>query len=117
MGYCPFEHKAGRTGRGALAAQGPLGAGRTGHGKQARRGRARAQQMRHDTRGKARTRKHAGHDAGRVGREALRHDSLALRHGRLDGHDTAAWACLGVLLGQQAVHLVHPACFWTQYYF
>ena len=26
-----------------------------------------------------------------------------------------ACAPLGVLLGQQAVHLVHPACFWTQY--
>ena len=28
-----------------------------------------------------------------------------------------ACAHLGVLLGQQAVHLVHPACFLTQYCF
>ena len=28
-----------------------------------------------------------------------------------------ACALLGVLAGQQAVHLVHPACFWTQYCF
>ena len=33
------------------------------------------------------------------------------------GHDTATRARLGVLAGQQVVHLVHPACFWTQYCF
>ena len=50
--------------------------------------------------------------------------SWGLRHDAGSAHDTAAHVRLGApvrtwvgWLGQQVVHLVHPACFWTQHCF
>ena len=127
MGYCPFEHKSWRAVQSRwVRAEGRwarrLGRWALGPG----------------ARGMARTHKRAGQDAGRAG---ARGAPRAQGHTRRKGArrcDTSAWRCdmagwaattkplcalgracarLGVLLGQQAVHLVHPACFWTQYCF
>ena len=52
----------------------------------------------------------------RPGGQAATRRWEAPRHGRARASGLA-YGHLGVLLGQQAVHLVHPAYFWTQYYF
>ena len=100
MGYCPFEHKAG------------LGAWAHGaHGRGARRSKARGKlahgrwAMGRWVRGTTR--------AHRAGRRAL--GSRQGRGGRTAGARGARGMGdvrgLGVLLGQQAVHSVHSACF------
>ena len=63
----------------------------------------------------------AGRWVGCVGRAGgVRGARRRSRRGARDaqiGPRRAACAHLGVLLGQQPMHLVHPACFSTQYYF
>ena len=113
MGYCPFEHKAGRAAQGRWACR--LGSWALGAGT---RGTARTQR-------RAGTRRRARHDAGLTG---ARHGACrsttrgaqgraALRHGRLVCHDTAtthAWACLcapGCAAGLASCALGAPSLF------
>ena len=102
MGYYPFEHKAGRAGVGRAGRV--LGAGDLG----------RWVRERWASEAQARG---TGDTTRRGARAALRHDSLALRHGRLGGHDTATarvWACLRAL-GRAGwavcVHTMHLTSF------
>ena len=106
LGYCPFEHKAGRAGAQAgvlgwaQADAGCANAGRAGvghcpwaRGTARERGAYRRELARRRVRG-AQGAEARGHYSKRAARAARR-----------------PWRGLGVLLGQQAVHSVHSACF------